>query len=188
MESRFSNREERLFWCIFASRDVLSFILKFQSPKYRKFTDWKSERDVIKCGHLYILQHHLNLARSFNQIDLAAQYGHLDVIKYLHSTKKKYMSSTNAVDWAARSGHLHVIKWLHSNRSSECTVYSIRHAAENGYSEVVKWLYENKKECRGINDVRNIIQIARVLGHLDISNWLEEKLSYRMLNKSLYPF
>ena len=48
-------------------------------------------------------------------MDLAAEHGHLDVVKLLHKNRKEGCT-TYAIDWAARNGHLDVVKWLHENR------------------------------------------------------------------------
>jgi ankyrin repeat protein len=52
----------------------------------------------------------------FNQtntdaMDYASRYGHLEIVKYLHSIGKD--SSTHAMDLASRYGHLEIVKYLH---------------------------------------------------------------------------
>jgi ankyrin repeat protein len=44
---------------------------------------------------------------------------------------------------AAEKGHLEVIKWLHENRDEGCTSDAMDWAAKNGHQEVVKYLREN---------------------------------------------
>lgn len=65
----------------------------------------------------------------------AAQYGHLAVLKWLHSIGYSFDKWTCAS--AARIGHLDVVKWLHENGcpwdESTCTSATKRHL------DVVKW-------------------------------------------------
>jgi len=85
-------------------------------------------------------------------MNLAAKYGHLDMVKLLHENGKG--CTTDAMDDAAWSGHLDVIKWLHENRTegpssqrlacAGCTKYAMDWATQNGYLDVVVWLFNNK--------------------------------------------
>ncbi|KAG6954189.1 hypothetical protein JG688_00012480 [Phytophthora aleatoria] len=51
-----------------------------------------------------------------------------------------------AMDLAAEMGHLKVVKWLHENRTKGCTVAAMTYAAERGNLEVVQWLRKNRDE------------------------------------------
>ncbi|KAG3179896.1 hypothetical protein PC128_g15796 [Phytophthora cactorum] len=61
-------------------------------------------------------------------IDTVAQRGDLVLIKYLHEI-------------AANRGHLDVVKWLDGHRSEGCTTAPIDSAACRGHLEMVKWLH-----------------------------------------------
>ncbi len=61
-------------------------------------------------------------------MDWAAEYGHLDVVRYLHE-KRQEGCTTDAMDWAAGNGHLDVIKWLHENRHEGCTTKAMNWAS-----------------------------------------------------------
>ena len=50
------------------------------------------------------------------------------------------------MDYAAQFGHLDVVKWLHENRTEGCTTDAMDLAAKNGHLETVKWLAKNRRE------------------------------------------
>ena len=80
-------------------------------------------------------------------INIEAENGHLDVVKWLHVNKnrncKQSGCTTDAMDYAAKYGHLDVVKWLHENRKEGCSSYAMNWAVRNGYLNVVKYLNEN---------------------------------------------
>ncbi len=76
-------------------------------------------------------------------MDYAAQYGHLECLKFLHSIGKD--CTTYAMDYAAANGHLECIQFLHSI-GKDCTENVIDLAMENGHLDIVKWLRENINE------------------------------------------
>ena len=45
-------------------------------------------------------------------MDMASFYGHLEVVKYLHSIKKD--CTEYAMNYASKNVHLEVVKYLHS--------------------------------------------------------------------------
>jgi hypothetical protein len=71
--------------------------------------------------------------------DIAAEYGHLDVIKWLF-TNNYGTNTTNAMDNAAKNGHLNIIKWISENCKITCTIQAANYATLNGHFEIVKWL------------------------------------------------
>ncbi|KAG9409038.1 hypothetical protein AC1031_019297 [Aphanomyces cochlioides] len=71
-------------------------------------------------------------------LNIAAQEGHLAMVKYLH--ERDYMCSEDAMDHAAQGGHLDVVQFLHDHRTEGCTEYAMNAAAERGHLEVVRWL------------------------------------------------
>ena len=49
-----------------------------------------------------------------------------------------------AMNNAAAYGHLDVVRWLHSNRSEGCTFDAMNYAASNGHLVVIQWLHSNR--------------------------------------------
>jgi len=60
-------------------------------------------------------------------MDRAAEYGHLEVVKWLHANRvlRDEGCTYRAMDGAAINGHLDVVKWLHANRTEGCTKYAM---------------------------------------------------------------
>ncbi|KAL2912107.1 hypothetical protein HK105_208383 [Polyrhizophydium stewartii] len=135
-------------------------------------------RNATRCGSITMLEHlvderkvvtlshkHARFAAQFGQLDVlkwlhermpdgswsaevmdcAAEYGHLSVVKWLHANRTEG-STTNAMDYAAWKGHLAVVKWLHANRTEGCTFRAMDSAASSGCLAVVEWLYANCTE------------------------------------------
>ncbi|KAJ3288319.1 hypothetical protein HDU76_007706, partial [Blyttiomyces sp. JEL0837] len=75
-------------------------------------------------------------------IALAAERGHLDVVKVLHT----YGCDTNksAMNMAACYGHLDVVKWLYENQDEGCSECGLGATVAGGHYEIVKWLIEHK--------------------------------------------
>jgi hypothetical protein len=71
----------------------------------------------------------------------AANFGHLDILKWLHIYKYPWDSSVYAA--AARGGQLETLKWLRKNgyswNESVCAA-----ASGGGHLETLKWLMKNK--------------------------------------------
>ncbi|CAK4129395.1 unnamed protein product [Aphanomyces euteiches] len=101
-------------------------------------------------------------------LDIAAQEGHLAMVKYLH--ERDFMCSEDAMDHAAQGGHLDVVQFLHEHRTEGCTEYAMDAAAERGHLEVVRWLHEHRDEgCS-----TDAMTYAARNGHLDVVRWLHE--------------
>jgi hypothetical protein len=128
------------------------------------FLNCDSPEDAIKYGSLYYLNKHKKTIiwkKSF--MDLAARFGQLEVVKWLHENRTEGCT-VEAMNKAASNGHLEVVKWLHENRTEGCTVLAMEWAAENGHLEVVKWLHENRTEgC-----TKGAMDKAAEKGHLEV--------------------
>jgi hypothetical protein len=133
-----------------------------------KWGGFKNGNSVAAAGWLFALvqfQHQLKF--SHYAMDEAAHYGHLEVVKWLHSNRTEGCSPY-AMNWAAEEGHLEVVKWLHHNRTEGCSPYALNWASQKGHLEVVKWLHINRTEgCA--NDA---IYCASKNGHFDVVKWL----------------
>ena len=72
----------------------------------------------------------------------AANFGCLEILKYLHKHENGYCWNEYVCDRAAANGHLEVIKYLHEN-GCPWNEYSCYRAAGNGHLEILKYLHEN---------------------------------------------
>ena len=71
---------------------------------------------------------------------LAAEYGHLDCLKYLHENGCSWNEHTCRC--AALNGHLECLKYVHEN-GCPWNEWTCDAAAENGHFDCLKYAYEN---------------------------------------------
>jgi len=96
---------------------------------------------ALRLGSLNIIKWY---SKNYNELftpstmDWAADYGHLEIIKWLHANG--YNGTTDAMNYASLHGYLNIVKWLHAN-GYNCTTDAMDYAAENGHLNVVKWLH-----------------------------------------------
>ena len=123
---------------------------------------------AAQFGHLEIVKclHEIGKNCSIDAMDFAAKNGHLDILKYLHEIEKD--CTTNAMDHAAENGHLDILKYLHEI-GKECTTDAMDRAAQFGHLEVLKYLHEIGKEC-----TTNAMDYATLYGHLEVLKYLHE--------------
>ena len=74
----------------------------------------------------------------------AAEYGHLECLKYLREEAKAPWDSGTA-DWAAKNGHLHILEYLVERKYDQYSEYACAFAAENGHLDCLKYLRETAK-------------------------------------------
>lgn len=67
---------------------------------------------------------------------LPANYGHLDITKWLHVNNGIFTQYT--MDAAANHGYMDIVQWLHDNRTEGCTANAVDQAARNGHFHIVK--------------------------------------------------
>lgn len=78
-------------------------------------------------------------------MDLAAEYGHLHVLNWLHVYRTEGCT-TNAMDIAAKKGYIQVLDWLHTHRYEGCTKNALIMAIEEEHTCVVDWFIINKPD------------------------------------------
>ncbi|EGG19740.1 hypothetical protein DFA_00318 [Cavenderia fasciculata] len=182
--------------------DILEYLIK----KYPNIGVFNAMESAVVSGSLPIVQ----LLQSFkkpalntivNAINIAADYGHLNVITYLHEMnnnsnigKSNYYETSTI---ASSKGHLHVLKFLHEN-GYPFYYEAMDKAAANGYIEIVKFLHENRSEgcSKQAMDKANSLEMIQYLhthrtegcskqamdnasgcGKLDVVKWLHENRS-----------
>jgi hypothetical protein len=87
-------------------------------------------------------------------IQMAAQNGHLSVVKYLMSLPgiNPAADDNDAIKWAIENGHLSVVKYLiglpkeYGIDPTDWNNFAIKRANENGHLEVVNYLLSLPKE------------------------------------------
>jgi len=133
--------------------------------------DW----DIMTCfrlaaqnGHLNILKYLYN--RCHYWVDLtccwAAEYGHLHILQYLRANGYRWHIRT--CEYASKNGHIDVIKYLRKN-GCILTTCSYLAAASNGHLETLRYLHEN-----GCPLDEYACYNAVVNGHLQVLQYLHE--------------
>lgn len=74
-------------------------------------------------------------------MDVAAERGHFDVVRYLHEHLPD-SGSKSTMGVAAAYGHLDIVRFLHENRFEGCRENALTGAAQNGHLAVVRFLRE----------------------------------------------
>lgn len=77
-------------------------------------------------------------------MDLAAENGRLDIVKWLHEHRIEGCT-TKAMDNAAGNGHLEVVKWLHGYRTEGCSAWAFSYAIRGDHRNTIEFLYDNYK-------------------------------------------
>ncbi len=147
--------------------DVQKFFLGRSSAAYNEV-----DSDMM-IGHLHVFLHnnqHLAARRgSERAMDVAAENGHLHVVRWLHDNWTKGCSVL-AMNSAAENGHLPVVRWLHDNRHEGCSKDAMNLATINGHLDVVRWLHGNRDEgCP-----REAMYDAAWNDHWPVARWLHE--------------
>ena len=75
---------------------------------------------------------------------LAAEFGHLDCLKYCTKPAKAPWASDTA-SIAADNGHLHILEYLVERKYDEYDEKACQWAAENGHLDCLKYLHETAK-------------------------------------------
>jgi len=74
----------------------------------------------------------------------AAEFGHLECLKYLREEVKAPWDSWTA-KWAASNGHLHILEYLVERKYDQYSGIECGRAAENGHLDCLKYLHETAK-------------------------------------------
>jgi len=75
---------------------------------------------------------------------LAAQNGHLEILKYLREEAKAPWGEYTA-SWAAANGHLHILEYLVERKFDKYSELACTRAAKNGHLDCLKYLHETAK-------------------------------------------
>ncbi|KDO29635.1 hypothetical protein SPRG_05588 [Saprolegnia parasitica CBS 223.65] len=130
----------------------------------------KAFDQAVSAGHVPVVAYLLERGETGSGIALAlaADHGHLDLVRYLHMHVDD-RSGPVVMDLAAASGHLAVVQYLHTHDVSGCTAVALREAAAYGHADVVAFLVAHRKEGNPLVAWR----VARRHGHDDVASILE---------------
>lgn len=113
-------------------------------------------------------------------MDLAAQFGSLGLIQWLHINRLDECFS-KALNNAASTGNLDIARYPHDHQKLRCTNQTLHGAVQNGHLEVVRWVLQvpELSQCYSLVAV----SLAANNGHLEIlklllDNELEVNLQF----------
>lgn len=130
---------QRNLWCLMESAvDNLSDVIgEFQQGQ--RTVEYTNGDLAAHNGHLYIARN-VELRFTVEAIALAASRGHLEMVAFLHETRKEG-TTVDAMDLAATFGHLEVVRYLNVNRTEGCTTRAMDGAARNAHIQVSVFLH-----------------------------------------------
>ena len=133
--------------------------------------------EAARRGYVHIFTDHAigeykRLCNS-EMCNVAASYGHLDVLKWLRSQDPPCPWSDLTCSLAAANGHLHVLKWLRS-QDPPCPwdVWACAEAAKKGRLDMLKFLRSQDPPCPWSEWT---CAEAAMNGHLDVLKWLRSQ-------------
>ena len=105
--------------------------------------------------------------------NLAAENGHLDVLKWLVETFRVYPDIDGALK-AAEKGRLDVLQWMAGIEDGYIDEEVVNMAAEYGHLDIVKWIASSK----GLYPDEEGIMRAAASGHVELINWVDSMIGF----------
>ncbi len=156
------------FWSFHSKNKELISIL-FKDKKYGPKDKW-TQRKAAEYGHLDLLKLKIsqvslcihadfgvfapkikdNGINNCDIIDIAAENGHVEMVKYLET--KGLKCSQDGINSAAHHGDVKMVKYLYQ-QGLRCNQNGIDEAALHGYVKMIEYLYTKGLKCSqdGIN-------------------------------------
>lgn len=104
--------------------------------------DWQAHERTLA---VVIWLHTHGFAFSTREMDYAAEFGHLDVVAFLHAQRTEGCT-VRAMDAAAEYGWLAIVEFLHTYRTEGCTTHAMDGAAARGHVAIVSFLHTHRSE------------------------------------------
>ncbi|EGG16780.1 hypothetical protein DFA_07758 [Cavenderia fasciculata] len=156
--------------------------------KYRKWS-FRTLKQATKNGHLSTVQYLVlyNKKNEFNEslIDIAAEFGHLKVIEFLH-THEIFKCSTKAMDKAAAGGHLDVLQFLYFNRTEGYSNEIAELAAINGHLDVLIWIHNtlvNNNELHLFT--QRVMDLGVRSNNINVVKWLHKNQTHYSFSRDI---
>jgi hypothetical protein len=101
-----------------------------------------ARNDLHVVQRLFACQPHMFASTSV--MDLAASFGHIHLLHFLHSVHCP--CTTSAMDSAAQNGFLDVVEFLHTHRSEGATSFAMNCAIREDHQEIVSFFLNHRPE------------------------------------------
>jgi ankyrin repeat protein len=136
--------------------------MKISVPVDRINKKYRASPELLyacEIGDLELVKSLLNGKIDASAVNVAAKYGHLDIIKYI-------IESQIEVLWDAPSAHI----YSHNQGNILVWEYALIYAAEGGQMNILRYLVESDVPIRNY-----AIKTALVNGHLEVAKYLQKK-------------
>ncbi|KYQ88305.1 hypothetical protein DLAC_11000 [Tieghemostelium lacteum] len=104
----------------------------------------------------------------------ACKGGYYDIVVYLCENFPKIKHHAKAMDLAAQGGHLEILKYLYNKWGANFTSRAINKATENGHLETLKYLYSIRPNTN-IKCSSKSMDVASNNGHLELIKYQMER-------------
>ena len=138
--------EDETWFCIRVAQTNKLELLKWAREEKKCEWDEYTINVAAKQGNLEMVKYCVANECPINvwACTKAAEYGHLECLKYLREEAKAPWDSGTAA-WAAKNGHLHILEYLVERKYDQYDNYACEDAAEFGHLDCLKYLHETAK-------------------------------------------
>ncbi|OQR89535.1 ribosome-recycling factor [Thraustotheca clavata] len=159
-----------------AKKGYLDVVSMLYNNRHASCPRDKAFDQAVSAGQLEIVKYLFSHGESGTGIGLplAADHGHIEIVKYLHQESMDEGGPV-VMDLAAANGHLDIVKYLHKHTTAGCTHIALREAAMNGHEDVVEFLLKNRSEGNRLLAWK----YARRYGYESIATLLEPFITRR---------
>ncbi|EGG18724.1 cytochrome P450 family protein [Cavenderia fasciculata] len=150
-------------------------VFQYLHEKFNLECTKQTLRTLAKNGRVDVI-HYFNKQFPTSNIwkpkimDTAAEYGQIDVVKYLHENRSEGCTRRAMDEACGDEGSLEMVKWLHFNRTEGCSANAMDTAARYGKIDIVKFLHYNRTEGCSIDSMGAAAQY----GHLEVMEFIQE--------------
>jgi len=117
--------------------------LKYDLSKSFKLTSKNGHLNILRCLFTYCKTHDLYVYNSSNLIDIACQYGHFEILKYLIEQQKIFCDSNVLVE-ACKYNHVDIIKYLIFKHKTNIYIDTLKYLSLHNNLEIIKYICSHK--------------------------------------------
>jgi hypothetical protein len=137
---------EEVAFCIRVAKTNKLELLKWAREEKKCEWDWRTITEAAHKGNLEMVKYCFANECPINEraCARAAEFGHLECLKYLREEAKAPWDFLTAT-WAADNGHLHILEYLVERKYDQFVVSACTRAAKYGHLDCLKYLHETAK-------------------------------------------
>ncbi|KAF0720839.1 Aste57867_34 [Aphanomyces stellatus] len=113
----------------------------------------RNEGGTVKAMNAYVAKGDITMVKllatnkcSSSSVNIAASFGHLDIVEYLVG-RKEVAFAAPAIEAAARHGHVAVVEYLHNRRPEICVAKFMQLAHATNQSSIVEYFDSHRCTC-----------------------------------------